>query len=298
MMTTTSTTLDPELANRRVVLGVDEDPSQTSAIIQAQRTATSLAGLASLHQRDALRRRHHNVQRLLEPVVVVIPEGPISFPSSATRHRRDHVKFLSMITSLAMLHQHQRVRRTVLLDSVAVDVVEAAPQDVEFASELSRHVLVRDAEGLAPQVQRLLSEVRAIVVEQADHVTVDSHDVEVTRRQLRERLGWSVNQVRDATDRLVELEYLVVSGGGRGRCRSYRLVADVESPVSNRATHVGAVGEVGDLAPLTLGPSASGATDELVPLVPDSPAPGDGEPYGDASYTETAARTSSVHETS
>jgi hypothetical protein len=36
----------------------------------------------------------------------------------------------------------------------------------------------------------------------------------------------------------------------------------------------------------------------LVPLVPDSPAPGDPEPYGDASYTETAARTSSVHETS
>ena len=298
MMTTTSTTLDPELANRLVVLGVDEDASQTSAIIQAQRTATSLAGLASLHQRDALRRRHHNVQRLLEPVVVVIPEGPISFPSSATRHRRDHVKFLSMVMSLAMLHQHQRARRTVLLDGVAVDVVEAAPQDVAFASELSRHVLVRDAEGLAPQVQRLLSEVRAFVVEQADHVTVASHDVEVTRRQLRERLGWSVNQVRDATDRLVELEYLVVSGGGRGRCRSYRLVADVESPVSNRATHVGAVGDVGDVAPPTGGTSPSGATDELVPLVPDSPAPGDGEAYGDASYTETAARTSSVHETS
>jgi hypothetical protein len=298
MMTTTSTTLDPELANRLVVLGVDEDASQTSAIIQAQRTATSLAGLASLHLRDALRRRHHNVQRLLEPVVVVIPEGPISFPSSATRHRRDHVKFLSMVMSLAMLHQHQRVRRTVLLDGVAVDVVEAAPQDVEFASELSRHVLVRDAEGLAPQVQRLLSEVRAFVVEQADHVTVDSHDVEVTRRQLRERLGWSVNQVRDATDRLVELEYLVVSGGGRGRCRSYRLVADVESPVSNRATHVGAVGEVGDLAPPTCGTSPSGEKDELVPLVPDSPAPGDPEAHGDVSYTETSARASSVHVTS
>jgi len=94
------------------------------------------------------------------------------------------------------------------------------------------------------------------------------------------------------------LEYLVVSGGGRGRCRSYRLVADVESPVSNRATHVGAVGEVGDLAPPTCGTSPSGEKDELVPLVPDSPAPGDPEPYGDASYTETAARTSSVHETS
>ena len=158
MMTTTSTTLDPELANRLVVLGVDEDASQTSAIIQAQRTATSLAGLASQRQRDALRRRHHNVQRLLEPVVVVIPEGPISFPSSATRHRRDHVKFLSMVMSLAMLHQHQRARRSVVLDGLEASYVEATLEDVAFASELCRQVLVRDAEGLAPQVQRLLSE--------------------------------------------------------------------------------------------------------------------------------------------
>jgi len=35
MMTTTSTTLDPELENRLVVLGVDEDAAQTSAIIRA-----------------------------------------------------------------------------------------------------------------------------------------------------------------------------------------------------------------------------------------------------------------------
>ena len=115
MMTTTSTTLDPELANRLVVLGVDEDPGQTSAIVRAQRTATSLVGLESLPRRDVIRRRQRNVQRLLERVVVVIPDGPIDFPSSATRHRRDHVKFLSMVTALATLHQHQRERRALFL---------------------------------------------------------------------------------------------------------------------------------------------------------------------------------------
>ena len=52
---------------------------------------------------------------------------------------------------------------------------------------------------------------------------------------------------------------------------------------------MGAVGDVGDDAPPTGGTSASGATDGLVPLVPLSHAPGDGEAYRDASYTETAA---------
>ena len=202
--------------------------------------------------------------------MVVIPDGPIDFPSSATRHRRDHVKFLSMVTALATLHQHQRERRALILDGVEVSYVQATIEDVEYASELCRRVLVRDVDGLAPQAQRLLLEVRAVITEEAQHFEMAIYDVEFTRRQLRERLGWSINQVRDTTDRLVELEYLVVSGGGRGRCRSYRLVADVDVTVPTPARPVGEGGEVGDDVPPTGQRSPSGGTDELVPLGPKS----------------------------
>ena len=293
MMTTTSTTLDPELANRLVVLGVDEDPSQTSAIIRAQRTATSLVGLESLQRRQVIRRRQRNVQRLLEPAVVVIPDGPIEFPSSATRHRRDHVKFLSMVSALATLHQHQRERRTIVLDGVEVSYVEATPEDVEYANELCRQVLVRDVDGLAPQAQRLLYEVRALITEEAHDLEVAIYDVEVTRRQVRERLGWSVNQVRDATDRLVEMEYLVVSGGGRGRCRSYRLVADVAT-VPTPVRPVGEGGEVGDDVPPTGHLSASGGMDQLVPLVPSLHTRRDADTSTGTSYTGIADGTSTL----
>jgi hypothetical protein len=286
MMTTTSTTLDPELENRLVVLGVDEDPAQTNAIIRAQRTAASLAGLRSSNERDAIRRRHHNVQRLLKPVIVIIPDGPVSFPSSAARHRRDHVKFLSMIAALATLHQHQREPRTVVLDGAAVSYVEATHEDVAYARELCGMVLVRDLEGLAPQAHRLLLEVRAFVAEQALASEGGIHEVEVTRRQLRERLGWSVNQVRDATDRLVELEYLVVSGGGRGRCRSYQLVDDLASTPRVPASEVGGVSEVGDRVSLTFDSSLSGETDEFVGLVPLSHTRGVTDARVEPSYAE------------
>jgi hypothetical protein len=76
-----------------------------------------------------------------------------------------------------------------------------------------------------------------------------------TRRELREWLGWSLMQVRSATDVLVALEYLVVAGGGRGRCRTYRLV--------------GAVVPVGAGPAPTSSASSSGATTQLVALVPD-----------------------------
>jgi hypothetical protein len=292
MMTTTSTTLDPELENRLVVLGVDEDAAQTSAIIRAQRTAASLTGLRSSSERIAIRRRHHNVQRLLEPVVVVIPDGPVSFPSSAARHRRDHAKLLSMVTALATLHQHQRERRTVLLNGVALSYLEATSQDVAYASKLCGRVLVRDLEGLAPQARRLLLEVRAFATEQALEGSI--YDVEVTRRQLRERLGWSITQVRDATTRLVELEYLVVSGGGRGRCRSYRVVADVAATGHNLTTEVSDVGEVGGRVPPTFGASAPGTTEELAELVPLLHTDGVLYSYSGLSYTEMSETTPSL----
>ena len=237
MMTTTSTTLDPELENRLVVLGVDEDPAQTQAIIAAQRASATLEGFSARAQRERQRQRHHHIQRLLDPVAVVIPEVSLVFPSSATRHRRDHAKLLSLITALALLHQHQRERRTEMIDGVPFTYVEATPEDIEVASELCRRVLVRDAEALAPQARRLLAAVRTYAGEEASRGACEAAEIDVTR----ELLGWSDTQVRAATERLVALEYLVVSGGGRGRCRTYRLVPDF-APLPQRDSDDG--GEV------------------------------------------------------
>ena len=65
VLTTTASELDPELSNRLVVLGVDEDQAQTRAIHAAQRRAASLEGLVSRRRKEALVLRHRNAQRLL-----------------------------------------------------------------------------------------------------------------------------------------------------------------------------------------------------------------------------------------
>ena len=48
--------IDPELENRLVVLGVDEDAAQTQAIVAAQRHAATLDGLVARATRERLRR--------------------------------------------------------------------------------------------------------------------------------------------------------------------------------------------------------------------------------------------------
>jgi hypothetical protein len=281
MMTTTATTLDPELENRLVVLGVDENAAQTQAIIRAQLEAASLAGLHARTKAHNVRARHHDVQRLLEPLMVVIPDVTLHFPSSTTRHRRDHAKVLSMISVVTLLHQHQRERRSELVDGVTHTYLEATPNDIEVASRLCANVLARDAEALAPQARRLLDVVRAYASQRAHEEGCDPSEIDVTRRQLRERLGWSDTQVRAATDRLVALEYLVVSGGGRGRCRTYRFVPDF-APMS--------LGSVRDRDQPSSQATSSGEGPEFVEFVPLADVPERGTPYTDASYPDAAGR--------
>ncbi|MEO9181200.1 MAG: hypothetical protein ABI298_06080, partial [Acidimicrobiales bacterium] len=227
VMTTTATDIDPELENRLIVLGVDENRSQTQAILDAQRRGATLGGLVARSARDDVRRRHANAQRLLVPFPVVIPDVTGEFPATATRHRRDHAKLLSIIAAVTMLHQFQREHHSVDVGDAVVTYLQATDDDVATGLELARLVLVRDHEHLAPQSARLLQAVIAHTAARAELLGFHPFEVGVTRRELRGLLGWSDTQVRAATDRLVALEYLVVTGGGRGRCRTYNYVDEV-----------------------------------------------------------------------
>jgi Fe2+ transport system protein FeoA len=227
VMTTTATDVDPELENRLVVLGIDEDAAQTQAIVEAQRRSATLDGLKARATRERLRTLHANAQRLLAPYPVVISDLDTEFPTTATRHRRDHAKLLSIVSALTVLHQHQREHKTLVVGDTTVEYLEASADDVANGIALARQVLVRGTDNLSPQAARLRAVFEEVAREKAAESECDLSEVGVTRRELRERLGWSDKQVRSGTDRLVALEYLVVSGSGRGRCRTYSYVFDI-----------------------------------------------------------------------
>ncbi len=223
LMTTTATTIDPELENRMVVIGVSEEREQTEAIIAAQLRGVSLEGFLARSDRSALTALHANVQRLLVPMAVVIGDFDHEFPSTSTRHRRDHAKLLSIIASIALLHQFQRERHTTPLGELIVTYIEATGEDIANGLALADSLTVRSEDSLSPQATRLLGVIR----EENRKVRGDGSKPDhpgITRRELREQMGWTVTQVRAACDSLVALEYLEVSGGGRGRSRTYRLL--------------------------------------------------------------------------
>ncbi len=226
MLTTTAIEVDEELLNRCLVLTVDEGRSQTRAIHERQRERRTLFGLQHAHERVRLRTLHQNAQRLLEPLRVVNPYAPqLDFLDVQARTRRDHEKYLTLIDAITFLHQHQRERGE---DSRIGRYVVTSLRDIELANILAVEVLGRCLDELPPQTRRLLLELEELVEKQCQELSTSRTDFRFTRRFVREALGWGDTQLRVHLLRLVELEYLLVHNGSRGRSFVYEFACETQ----------------------------------------------------------------------
>ena len=173
-LTTTAAEIDEELLNRCLVLSVDEGRTQTQAIHAAQRARRTLAGLQARAERETLLKLHQNAQRLLEPLAVVNPYADrLTFLDDRTRMRRDHEKYLTLIDTIALLHQHQREVKMLAHGEQGLRYIEVTLADIALANELAHEVLGRTLDELPPQTRRLLGLVVKMVEQEcgAQHIS-------------------------------------------------------------------------------------------------------------------------------
>ena len=221
-LTTTAIDIDEELLNRCVVLTVDEGREQTEAIHHLQRQKRTLAGLQAKQHKAELLALHQNAQRLLRPLAVVNPYADrLTFLSDKTRTRRDHEKYLTLIDSIALLHQYQRPIQQVN----GLDYLEVTATDIATANRLAHEVLGRSLDELPPQTRRLLVCLQEMVAAKTDE-DVPRSAYRFSRKQVRDYSGWGDTQLRLHLDRLTALEYLLVHRGSRGQSFVYELLYD------------------------------------------------------------------------
>jgi len=224
-LTTTAIQLDEELLNRCLVLSVNEEREQTRAIHRVQREAQTLEGLLKRRDRCAILTVHRNAQRLLKPMSVVNPYArELTFNDGQTRTRRDHTKYLTLIRSIALLHQWQRPRKTVNHRGRPVEYIEVAVSDIAVANRLAHEVLGRSLDELPPQTRRLLVAVDEMVTAECERQKMERADYRFSRRDVRASTGWGDTQLKIHLHRLEELEYLLIHRGGRGQSIVYELM--------------------------------------------------------------------------
>jgi DNA primase len=224
-LTTTAIDLDEELLNRCLVLAVDEGRAQTQAIHKKQREAQTIEGLLAKREREEIVRVHQNAQRLLKPLFVANPYArELTFLDSQTRTRRDHMKYLALIRAIALLHQHQRERKTATHNGQALEYIEVTLDDIATANRLAHEVLGRSLDELPPQTRRVLLLIDEMVSAECERQKMERTDFRFSRRDVRQHTKWGDTQLRVHLRRLEELEYLLVHRGGRGQSFVYELV--------------------------------------------------------------------------
>lgn len=226
-LTTTAIDIDEELMNRCVVLTVNESREQTQAIHAMQRQQQTLEGLLKNEDRKSIVQLHRNAQRLLRPLLVANPFAKqLTFIDDKTRTRRDHMKYLTLIRAIALLHQYQRDIKTVNHNGQTLQYIEVTKADIATANKLANDVLGRSLDELPPQTRTLLMRIYDMIKVQCDQQKIEKSDCRFSRKDIRQYTGWTDFQVRTHLGRLVDMEYVLTHRGGRGQSFIYELLYD------------------------------------------------------------------------
>jgi DNA primase catalytic core len=221
MESTTDARINPENANRCFELYLDESEAQTRAIFMAQRRSRSLDGWRYERSKAAAMRVHHNAQRLLRPLKVIIPYvNQIEFPQSWLRGRRDHDRFLSLIEGIAFLHQHQR---GVKQDGDA-EYIEAAIGDYTIAYDLAHQVFAESQSDLSKPTADFLAQVENVIGQAVKQRKEKVENLWFTRKMIREATRLPDHLIKRYMREVEDLEYVEVQRAPQGGRFHYRLL--------------------------------------------------------------------------
>lgn len=226
MESTTSQKVNPENENRCFELYLDESDAQTRAIFAAQRKSRTLEGWKVERLKEKVRTLHHNAQRLLRPLKVIIPYVDLlEFPQSWLRGRRDHDRFLSLIEGIAFLHQYQRnvkelgsEGREAHPDATSRCYIEASVEDYAHAYDLAQTVFANTLGDLPKPVADLMKQIESM------------KQTEFTRRDVREFTKLPDHLLKKHMRAIEDLEYVSVTRAAQGGSFRYRLLPKQKDP--------------------------------------------------------------------
>lgn len=224
LTTTTRDRIPSENATRIFEIHVDESPEHTRDIINLNKFKATLEWHLNKPELRAVKERHHNVQRLLEPVHVVIPfSDKIEFPASAVRYRRDSARFLSLIKVVAFYRQHQKQKRA---EGDITTYIEADIEDYDVAYQIGYDILKNTISEFSDK-ERLLIEL-ALGLKQG----LGCSEYKFTRRALRdEAMKKKIELPSEPTlnkviKSLIYKDIFLLDEGQRGRKYVYQLGID------------------------------------------------------------------------
>ena len=228
MESSTSDHINPENLNRCFEIFLDESEDQTVRIFFSQRQSKTMDGWKRERQKETVIQCHHNAQRLLRPIKVIIPYAELlDFPVTWTRGRRDHERFLNLIEAVAFLHQYQRPCKK---SDNGEEYIEASIDDYRIAYKLAEIVFTHSLSELPKNASLLYQRIKEMVTENCQQHGIKPKDYWFKRRDLREYTKVPDHQIKRIIKLLVDLDYLDIRRAGYGGTHFYHLTNHIVDP--------------------------------------------------------------------
>jgi hypothetical protein len=203
---------------------VDESAAQVARTLDARRRALANPTMTQAAEQGAAHWRR--ILSLLTPAAVIIPaESEVALPPIVARSRPFQDAAFGLIVASALLHQHQRLRSD--------GAVVATPEDIARGIRLATGLAASRASDLTAQARQLLASLWS-----AQRTTFTMEDLDTLLPQFSRR------GCRTALDELTRLDFVDAGRGGRGRLRTYTLVAS-STAYDKAGREVGQLAEVG-----------------------------------------------------
>lgn len=235
-----------ENVNRFFILFLDESREQTRAILDRQK---QMAGLEKLHMKEGkkrIERLHCNIQRLLKPITVINCIGTgIEYPAEILNTRREQTKTEALIETVALLHQYQREIKTVQIHGMEIQYIEVTQEDIDFVHRIAGDILRQSLDEMPKLCRDLLTIIHDLVNEKykalstaPDWAGLEMWRITFTRKEIKDRSGWSRWHLEEHLKELEEAGYIVQRIGKKGQRYSYGLVEELMPPVPEIRTSV------------------------------------------------------------
>jgi len=235
--TTTALDIHAENTTRLVEIYMDESREHTAKIHERQRWEFTLAGQVHQTDRDAIQRKHRNAQRLLRPLLVVLPFAEhLTFPDAKPRTRRDQRKFLSLISTVAFMHQYRKDVKTAASRGETIEYIEADLADYVIAYELARQLFATTLDEMDKRTRDVYNVIYRLVwnkwklsrgvlltEDAAGPEAKDLMEIPISRREVRDGSEMAASMCNECIMALVDAEFLTTPGGRQGQAYQYFL---------------------------------------------------------------------------
>ncbi len=200
---TTKDKIYEDNANRSFLIHVNESPEHIDKVLDYQRK--TMSGLLDKSHEEKLQILFKAAQIQLMPVEVKIPFGEhLRIPEYVFKKLRTNTHYLTLIKAIAFWHQQQREMKQT---ADGRHFIEATLEDVAWANELSKEVLLRKSDELSGVLRDFFERIKAYLKSNGQ----DS----VYAKSLREKLRMNPMQVNRYLHELEQRGYIRQSGGNR-----------------------------------------------------------------------------------